>query len=131
MLDHNNVTEPTMTISQGMTYTLAAALVALSARAALAPRGAALAYGVPIPEGSAPTPYLEVKANRDFVLAALLVVTATGSQSILAFALFFGAIAPAADAWIVKRHGKLSGTAVHLGTVVFMILAGGLAMSGH
>jgi hypothetical protein len=120
-----------MTISQGMTYTLAAALVALSARAQFAPRGAALAYGVPIPEGSAPTPYLEVKANRDFVLAALLVVTATGSQSILAFALFFGAIAPAADAWIVKRHGKLSGTAVHLGTVVFMILAGGLAMSGH
>jgi hypothetical protein len=51
-----------MTISQGMTYALAAALVALSARAALAPRGAALACGVPIPEGIAPTPFLEVKA---------------------------------------------------------------------
>ena len=61
-----------MTISQGMTYTLAAALVALSARAAFAPRGAALAYGVPLPEGAAPTPFLEVKANRDFVLAGLL-----------------------------------------------------------
>jgi len=120
-----------MTFSQGMTYALAAALMALSARAALAPRRAALAYGVPIPEGTAPTPYLEVKANRDFVLAALLVVTASASKSILAFALFCGAIAPAADAWIVKRHGTTSGTAVHLGTVVFMIVAGALAISGH
>ena len=120
-----------MTISQGMTYALAAALLALSARAALAPRGAALAYGVPIPHGIAPTPYLEVKANRDFVLAALLVVTASATNSILAFALFVGAIAPAADAWIVKRHGKISGTAVHLGTVAFMIIAGVLAASGH
>jgi hypothetical protein len=120
-----------MTISQGMTYTLAAALVALSARSAFAPRGAALAYGVPLPEGTAPTPYLEVKANRDFVLAALLVVTASASQNILAFALFFGAIAPASDAWIVRRHGKMSGTAVHLGTVAFMLAAGALAVFGH
>jgi hypothetical protein len=119
-----------MTISQGMTYALAAALVALSARSALAPRGAALAYGVPLPDG-APTPYLEVKANRDFVLAALLVVTASASQSILACALFFGAIAPAADAWIVSRHGKISGTAVHLATLAYMIVAGALAATGH
>jgi len=120
-----------MTISQGMTYALAAALLALSARTALAPRGAALAYGVPIPDVIAPTPYLEVKANRDFVLAALLVVTASASHSVLAFALSVGAIAPAADTWIVKRHGKVSGTAVHLGTVAFMIIAGALAASGH
>jgi Domain of unknown function (DUF4267) len=123
--------ENMMTISQGMTYALAAALLALSARAALAPRGAALAYGVPIPEGTVPTPYLEVKANRDFVLAALLVVVAFASNSILAFALFFGAIAPAADAWIVSHHGKISGTAVHLGTVAYMIVAGSLAATGH
>ena len=120
-----------MTISQGMTYALAAALVALSARAALAPRGAALAYGVPLPEAIAPTPYLELKANRDFVLAALLVITASASDSVLAFALFFGAVAPAADAWIVGHHGKASGTAVHLATVAFMIVAGSLAVSGH
>ena len=120
-----------MTISQGMTYALAAGLLALSARAALAPRGAALAYGVPIPDGVAPTPYLEVKANRDFVLAALLVVTAFATHAILASALFLGAIAPAADALIVKRHGKISGTAVHLGTVAFMIIAAALAASGH
>lgn len=120
-----------MTISQGMTYALAAALVALSARAALAPRGAALAYGVRIPEGTAPTPYLEVKANRDFVLAGLLVVTASAGPSVLAFALFIGAIAPAADAWTVSRHGKISGIAVHLGTVAFLIVAGALAASGH
>ena len=120
-----------MTISQGMTYALAAGLVALSVRAAFAPRGAALAYGVPIPEGTAPTPYLEVKANRDFVLAALLVVAASATQSILALALFFGAVAPAADAWTVSRHGKISGTAVHLGTVAYLIVAGALAASGH
>jgi hypothetical protein len=120
-----------MTISQGMTYTLAAALVALSARAAFAPRGAALAYGVPLPEGTAPTPFLEVKANRDFVLAGLLVVTASASQSVLACALFVGAIAPAADAWTVSRHGKLSGTAIHLGTVAYLIVAGALAAVGR
>ena len=120
-----------MTISQGMTYVLAAALVVLSARAAFAPRGAALAYGVPLPEGGAPTPYLEVKANRDFVLAALLVVLASASPSNLAWALFLGALAPAADAWIVSRHGKISGTAVHLGTVAYMILAGALAALGR
>jgi hypothetical protein len=119
-----------MTISQGMTYALAAALVALSARAAFAPRGA-LAYGVPLPEGTAPTPFLEVKANRDFVLAGLLIVTASESQSVLACALFVGAIAPAADAWTVSRHGKISGTAIHLGTVAYLIVAGALASSGH
>jgi len=120
-----------MTISRGMTYTVAAALVALSARAAFAPRGAALAYGVPIPEGTAPTAYLEMKANRDLVLGGLLVVTASASNSVLASALFVGAIAPAADAWIVSRHGKISGTAVHLGTAAYIIVAGALAASGH
>ncbi len=120
-----------MTISQGMTYALAAALVALSARAAFAPRGAALAYGVPIPEETAPTPYLEVKANRDFVLAGLLVVAASASHSILCGALFVGTIAPLADAWTVKRHGKASDTAVHLGTAAYLIVAGALAASGH
>ncbi len=70
-----------MTISQGMTYALAAALAALSARAAFAPRGAAVAYGVPIPEGTEPTPYLEVKANRDLTLAGLLIVTASADHA--------------------------------------------------
>jgi hypothetical protein len=120
-----------MTTSQGMTYGLAVALVALSARAAFAPRGAALAYGIPIPDGTNPTPYLEVKANRDLVLGGLLVATASASGSVLASALFVGAIAPAADAWIVSRHGKFSGTAVHLGTVAYLIVAGALAASGH
>ena len=120
-----------MTISQGMTYALAAGLVVFSARAALAPRGAALAYGVPIPEDTAPTPYLEVKANRDFVLGALLVIFASANQPVLALALFLGAIAPAADAWTVSRHGKISGTAIHVGTVAYMIVAGALATSGH
>ena len=120
-----------MTISQGMTYALAAALVALAARAAFAPRGAALAYGVPAPEGTEPTPSLEVKANRDLTLAALLVVTASASQSILAGVLFCGAFAPAADAWIVARHGKISGTPVHIATVAYMIVAGALAATGH
>ena len=120
-----------MKISQGMTYALAAALVALSARAAFAPRGAALAYGVAIPEGTAPTPYLEVKANRDSVVAGLLVVTASASQSVLASALFIGAIAPAADAWTVSRHGKISGTPIHLGTMAYLMVAGALAASGH
>ena len=82
------------------------------------------------PEGTAPTPFLEVKANRDLVLAALLVVTASASQSILAFALLVGAVAPAADAWIVSRHGKISGTAVHLGALAYMVVAAALAASG-
>lgn len=120
-----------MTISQGMTYALSAALVTLSARAALAPRGAALAYGVPIPEGTDPTAYLEVKANRDFVLAGLLVVAASSSHSTLSSALFVGAIAPAADAWTVKRHGKASATVVHIGTAAYLIVAGAIAASGH
>ena len=120
-----------MTISQGMTYALAAAMATFGVRAALDPRGAALAYGVPIPEGTVPTPFLEVKANRDFVLAELLVISTFASNSILAFVLFFGAVAPAADAWIVSRHGKISGTAVHLGTVAYMIVAGALAVAGH
>ena len=120
-----------MTISQGMTYALAAALAALSARAAFAPRGAAVAYGVPIPDGTEPTPYLEVKANRDLTLAGLLIVTASADHAILAAALFVGIIAPAADAWIVSRHGKISGTAIHVSTVAFMIVAGALATAGR
>jgi hypothetical protein len=114
-----------------MTYALAAALATLSARAAFAPRGAALAYGVPIPDGTEPTPYLAVKANRDLTLAGLLIVTASADHDILAAALFVGIIAPAADAWIVSRHGKISGTAIHISTVALMIVAGALAAAGH
>jgi hypothetical protein len=84
-----------------------------------------------VPEEAAPTPYLEVKANRDLVLAAFLVIVASAGESILALALFCGAIAPAADAFIVSRHGKISGTAIHLSTVAYMILAGALAATGH
>ena len=120
-----------MAISQYMTYALAATLLAMSARAALAPRGAARAYGIPLQEGIAATPYLEVKANRDFVLAALLVVVAFASHSLLAFALLFGAVAPAADACIVVQHGNLSRNKIHLATVAYMIIAGALAASGH
>lgn len=120
-----------MTLSQGMTYALAAALLALSARAAFAPRGAALAYGVPIPEEIDPTPYLEVKANRDFVLGGLLVIAASASHSILSSALLVGAIAPVADAWTVKRHGQASATVVHLGTAAYLIVTGAIAASGH
>ncbi len=120
-----------MTISQGMTYALAAALVALSARSALAPRGAALAYGVPIPEGIDPTPYLEVKANRDFVLAGLLAVAASADRSVLSVALLVGTIAPAADAWTVKRYGKAGATVVHLATAAYLVVAAALAAAGH
>ncbi|HEV2738726.1 MAG TPA: DUF4267 domain-containing protein [Candidatus Elarobacter sp.] len=120
-----------MTISQGMSYALAAAMLALSLRSAFAPRAAANDYGVPLPEDADPTPYLEVKANRDFVLAGLLVVVANAGHSVLAFALFIATIAPAADALTVKRHGKISATAVHLGTAAFMIVAGTLAALGH
>jgi hypothetical protein len=120
-----------MTLSQGMTYALAAALVALAAREALAPRTAARGYGVPVPEGIDPTPYLEVKANRDFVLAGLLVVAASASNSVLSIALLVGTIAPLADAWTVKRHGKASDTAIHLGTAAYIVVAGAIAAAGH
>ena len=120
-----------MPVSHWMTYALALALLTFSFRAAFSPRGAARAFGVPLADGTAPTPFLEVKANRDFVLAGLLVIFALWGQSILAAALFFGTIAPAADAWIVAHHGKLSGTVVHLGACVYMLVAGLLAASGH
>ncbi|MGD0471969.1 MAG: DUF4267 domain-containing protein [Candidatus Velthaea sp.] len=120
-----------MAISQWMTLVLAAAIAFFGLRAAFDPRGAALAFGVPIPEGTVPTPFLEVKANRDVVLGILLVVLATAGRSGLAYALFAGAIAPAADAWNVSRHGKLSATTVHLATVAYMIVAGAFAVLGH
>ena len=120
-----------ITLSQGMTYALAAALVALSARSALVPHAAASAYGVPLPDAIEPTPYLEVKANRDLVLAGLLVVAAAANHVVLSSALLVGAIAPIADAWTVKRHGKRSATAIHLGTAVYLIGASAIARSGH
>ena len=120
-----------MTLSQGMTYGIAAALVALAARAAVAPRIAASGYGVPIPEGIEPTPYLEVKANRDLVLAGLLVVAASASSPILAATLFVGTIAPLADAFTVKRHGKTSDTAIHFGTAAYLVAAAFLALIGR
>ena len=120
-----------MLLGQGMTYGLAAALVALSARSALAPRTAASSYGVPLPEAIAPTPYLEVKANRDFVLAGLLVVAASASAPVLSAALFVGTLAPLADAFTVKRHGKTSATAIHLATAAYLIVAASLALAGR
>ena len=115
-----------MMLSQGLTYGLAAALLALSIREAMAPRTAASSYGVPLPEGIEPTPYLEVKANRDFVLAGLLVVAASASAPVLSAALFVGTIAPLADAFTVT-----TGTAIHLATAAYLIVAGFLALSGR
>ena len=120
-----------MLISYGMTYALCAALLALSVREAIAPRTAARSYGVPIPDAIEPTPYLEVKANRDLVLAGLLVVAASAGHTTLALALCVGAIAPLADAFIVKRHGALSGTVIHLGTTAYLFGTAILAIAGH
>jgi hypothetical protein len=121
-----------MTLSQGMTYVLAAALVALAIRGAVAPRAAAASYGIPIPDGVPPTPYLEVKVNRDFVLAGLLVVVAASAgSSVLSAGLFVGIIAPLADAFEVGRHGKASGTGIHLATAAYMGVAAFLALSGR
>jgi hypothetical protein len=120
-----------MIISHVMTYILALGLLVLTARSALMPRAAARGFGVPIPEGIDPTPYLEVKANRDFVLAGLLILVTFAGDTLLSAGLFIGTISPAADAIIVKRHGKPSDTIVHLATVAYMVAAGALAAIGH
>ena len=120
-----------MMFSRGMTYALAAALLGLAVREIVAPRTAARSYGVPIPECIDPTPYLEVKANRDLVLAGLLVVAASASRSVFSLALLVGTIAPLADALTVKRHGTTSSTVVHLGTAAYSIVASALAAAGR
>ena len=119
------------TISQGMTYVLAAGMLVVAARTAVVPRKAAAAYGIPLPEDTAPTPYLETKVNRDVVLSALVVVAASAGSSVLARALFLATLAPVADAWNVRRHATTSATAIHLETAAFMLVAGALAAAGH
>lgn len=121
-----------MILTQIATTALGTGLLFLGVREAIAPRAGAHGYGIPVAGGTEPTPYLEVKANRDIVLGALLILVAfTTSPSVVAATLGIGTLCPAWDAVLVLRYGRSRDAVVHIATAGYMVLVVLLAIGGR
>ena len=120
-----------MILTQIATTALGTGLWFLGVREAIAPRTGARAYGIPVATGTEPTPYLEVKANRDIVLGTFLILVAfKTSPAVVAATLGIGTLCPAWDAVLVRRYGRSQDATVHIATAGYMLLVAMLAI-GH
>ena len=121
-----------MLLSQIAVTALGGGLLFLGVREAIAPRAGARGYGVPVATGATPTPYLEVKANRDIALGALLILVAfTTSPSVVAGTLGIATLCPAWDAGLVLRYGRPQDAIVHVATAAYSVLVALLANGGR
>ena len=119
-------------LSQIAASTLGAGLLSLGIREGVAPRSGARGYGIPVAGDREPTPYLEVKANRDIALGAIVILVAwTTSPVVVASTLGIGTLCPAWDAVLVRRHGRPQDTIVHISTAAYMVLIAALALGGR
>lgn len=112
-------------------YGLAAALdlfvIFIGARFLLAPRAAAVGYGVPAGEGS--NAYLAIKGLRDTTFGILgLALLAFVSAPAAAWFMLVVALCPLGDTLIVLRHGGTRATAfgIHFATAVVVLASAAL-----
>lgn len=121
-----------MILTQIAVTTLGSGLVVLGLREAIAPRAGARGYGVPVAADAPPTPYLEVKANRDIALGALLILLVfTSTPAVIAATLGIATLCPAWDAALVLHYGRPQDALIHLATAGYSLLVAFLAMGGR
>ena len=111
----------------GLAIVLDLFVILIGVRFLLAPRVAAVGYGVPAEEGAAA--YLSVKGVRDttFGVLGIALLAFVGAQAAAWFMLVV-ALAPLGDTLIVLRHGGTKATAfgVHLATAVVVLVSAAL-----
>lgn len=111
---------------------IAAGIIFIGARFIVAPRVAALGYGV-LPDLDQPAvgAYLSVKGVRDIASGLFVVVLmVAGATHLLGWMILAATIIPLADATIVLRSGgsKSIACGVHGVTAVVMLIAAGLLL---
>ena len=118
-------------IADGLAILVGVAIIAIGVRFVVAPRVAAIGYGVPAKEDG-DAAYLTVKGVRDIVYG-LIDVTLVAFAGHLAAGLFMLVVAlvPLGDAVIVLRNGGTRATAfgVHFATAVVILVDAALLLS--
>jgi hypothetical protein len=111
-------------IAYGLAVALNVFVIVIGLRFFLAPRAAAVGYGVPAGEGA--DAYLTIKALRDssFGILGLALLAFVGSQAAAWFMLVV-ALCPLGDTVIVLRHGGTKATAfgIHFATAVVVLVS--------
>jgi hypothetical protein len=122
----------TTTIGYTLAGLLAAGIVVIGARFLVAPRAAAVGYGVRLdldqPSGRA---YLSAKGIRDIASGLFVVILMlAGATHLLGWIILAATIIPVADAAIVLRDGGARSVAygVHGGTAVVMLVTAALLL---
>jgi len=115
-------------IAYGLAIALDLLILLIGGRFLIAPRAAAVGYGVPAKPGGDPA-YLTIKGLRDgtYALVGLVLLAFAGAHAEAWFMLAV-ALVPLGDTLIVLRHGGTRATAVgiHLTTAVLVLLSAAL-----
>jgi hypothetical protein len=114
-------------VAYALSIVIGAGVILVGARFLLAPRSAAIGYGVPVDvaglgDGVA---YLTIKGVRDGMLGVLVFVALfAGGRHVLAWYLLTAAVIPFGDVLIVLRRGGSRATAygIHGATAVLMVI---------
>lgn len=120
------------TIGYSLAGIIAVAIIFIGARFIVAPRVAAVGYGVPA-DSSQPSmrAYLSVKGARDIASGLIVVILMiAGATQLLGWIILAATIIPIADAIIVLRSGGTRSVAfgVHGGTAVVMLVTSALLL---
>jgi len=114
-------------VAYGLALALDAFVIFIGMRFLLAPRAAAVGYGVAAGDGA--DAYLAVKALRDttFGVLGLALLAFVGAQAAAWFMLVV-ALIPLGDTVIVLRHGGTRATAfgIHFATAVVVLVSAAL-----
>jgi hypothetical protein len=122
----------TTTIGYVLSGLLAAAIIFIGARFLVAPRVAAVGYGV-LPDLDYPGAgaYLSVKGVRDIAAGLFVIILMiAGATHLIGWVMLAATIIPIADATIVLRNGGSKSIAygVHGGTAVVMLITTALLL---
>jgi hypothetical protein len=113
---------------------IAAGIIVIGARFLVAPRVAALGYGVPAdPDQPSVRAYLSVKGIRDIASGLFVVILMTaGATQLLGWVILAASVIPVVDAIIVLRHGgsKSIALGVHGVTAAVMLVTTVLLLIG-
>lgn len=125
----------TATIGYVLAGLLAAAIIFIGGRFLVAPRIAAVGYGVPVhSELSEVGAYLSVKGVRDIATGLyVIILLIAGATQLVGWVMLAATIIPIVDAVIVLRHGGAKSVAlgVHGGTAAVMLVTAALLLTSR
>ncbi|GAA5117285.1 DUF4267 domain-containing protein [Pseudonocardia adelaidensis] len=114
-------------VAYGLAFVLDAFVIFIGMRFFLAPRAAAVGYGIPAGDGA--DAYLAIKGLRDTAFGVLgLALLAFVSAQAAAWFMLVVALVPLGDTVIVLRHGGTKAVAfgIHFATAVVVLVSAAL-----